>query len=230
MDWDKVKQDIGVFSAHLAPKSGLIGLGSGSTSIEFIKALAPMYALGTYGIQCLAASLESELLAKTKGLPLMDHRHWTDEIDVTFDGADAVDDEGTAIKGAGGALLREKILAHSSKRFVLMIDERKWKKPWQECLLPVAVVPFGLMATIREIQQLGMRPVLRKNGAAPYLTNDGLFIIDIPLTLAVHSLADLDSQLKEIPGVVETGIFFHFASEIVIGYGNGKVEHKMVVV
>ena len=140
MEWERVKQNLGTFSATLVPSSGLIGLGTGSTSIEFIKALARTTPTG---IQCVASSLETELIAKTRGLSVIDPRNWTCDVDVTFDGADAVDEEGTAIKGAGGALVREKIVAHASKRLVLMIDERKWKKPWQECLLPVAVIPFG---------------------------------------------------------------------------------------
>jgi ribose 5-phosphate isomerase A len=192
--------------------------------------LAQRYSKGTYGIECLASSLETELLAKTRGLPVLDSKDWNSDVDVTFDGADAVDEEGTAIKGAGGALLREKIVAQSSKRFVVMVDERKWKKPWEECLLPVVVIPFGLSSTLRQLEQMGMRGVVRQHGGTPFLTNDGLYIIDIPLTFAIHSLSRVDRQLKEIPGVVDTGIFFHFASEIVIGYGDGKVEHRMVIV
>ena len=75
-----------------------------------------------------------------------------------------------------------------------------------------------------------MKGSLRMHGSAPFLTNDGLFIVDIPLTFALHSLARLHADLKEIPGIAETGIFFHFASEIVIGYGDGKIEHRKVVV
>ena len=230
MDWESVKQEIGAFSANLVPQSGLIGLGTGSTSIEFIKALSQLYTKKTQTFQCIASSIETEELAKAKNLPVVDAKNWDTEIDVTFDGADAVDEEGTAIKGGGGALLREKILAHSSKRFVVMIDERKWKKPWDECLLPVAAIPFGVSTTLREIREKGMKPELRMRAGTPFITNDGLYIIDIPLTFALHSLARLDRDLKEIPGVVETGVFFHFASEIVIGYGNGKVEHRKVMV
>ncbi len=228
MDWEKVKREIGAYAARLAPQSGLIGLGSGTTSVEFIKAFAAMHAQGSYNVRCLASSLETELIAKTKGLHVIDPWAWNDDIDVTFDGADAIDEEGTAIKGTGGALLREKILARSSKRFVVMIDERKWKKPWEECILPVAVIPFGLNATLRQIRQLGMRPTVRMRNTSPYMTNDGLYILDIPLVFSVHSLSRVDKQLKGIPGVVDTGIFFHFATEIIIGYGNGKVEHTMV--
>jgi ribose 5-phosphate isomerase A len=230
MNWDSVKREIGIFAAQLAPQSGLIGLGTGTTSFEFVKSLAHLYSNGKYGIQCLPSSVETELFAKTKGLPILDSRHWATQIDVTFDGADAVDEEGTAIKGAGGALLREKILAYASKKFVVLVDERKWKKPWDECLLPVAIIPFGIQATLRALFQQGMKPELRMHGTTPFISNDGLYIVDIPLTFSLHSLARLDRQLKEIPGVVETGIFFHFASEIIIGYGDGKVEHKMVVV
>lgn len=230
MDWERVKQQIGAFAATLAPQSGLIGLGSGSTSIDFVKAFATMYTKGRYTTQCLATSLETELLAKTHGLPILNFKDWNSEVDVTFDGADAIDQEGTAIKGAGGALLREKIIANSSKRVVYMVDERKWKKPWQECMLPLVAIPFGISSTLRELEKLGMRGAVRRNGEKPFLTNDGLYIIDIPLTFSLHSLARLDRQLKEIPGVVETGIFFHFATEIIIGYGDGKVEHRMVTV
>lgn len=230
MDWDKTKQTIAEYAAPLCPHTGLVGLGSGTTSFEFVKALASLSAQGGYGLQCLAASLETELLAKTKGLPIINHIDWAGEIDVTFDGADAVDDEGTAIKGGGGALVREKILARASKRYVIMVDERKWHKPWMECVLPVAVIPFGLHATLRQIQQLGMKPTVRMRGISPFVTNDGLFIVDIPLSFSLPSLAKLDVLLKEIPGVVETGIFFHFASEIIIGYGNGKIEHTRVTV
>ena len=109
-----------------------------------------------------------------------------------------------------------------------MIDERKWKKPWKECLLPVAIVPFGATITCREIQQMGMSGSIRKRGILPFLTNDGNFIFDVTLPSGALSLDQLDKKIKQIPGVVDTGIFFHIASEIVIGYGSGNVEHKVV--
>lgn len=229
MDWDKVKQDIGAFAATLVPQSGLIGLGTGSTSTAFINAFSQVYSRSKYSIQCLASSLEIELIAKIRGLPLLDQKDWNEDLDITFDGADAIDEEGTAIKGAGGALLREKIVAQSSKRVVLMVDERKWKKPWEESILPVVVVPFGIQATLRKLEQMGIKGKIRLHGNTPFISNDGMYTVDIPLTFALHSLSDVDRQLREIPGVVETGIFYHCATDIIIGYGDGKVDHKKTI-
>ena len=228
MDWEAVKRAIGFFSVELVPEGGIIGLGSGSTSQEFIKALSQRYTKKTCGIQCVGSSIESEMLAKIHGLPVLELGDWVSTIDVAFDGADAVDEEGTAIKGAGGALVREKIVLSAAKKRILMIDERKWKKPWKECLLPVAIVPFGATITCREIQQMGMSGSIRKRGILPFLTNDGNFIFDVTLPSGALSLDQLDKKIKQIPGVVDTGIFFHIASEIVIGYGSGNVEHKVV--
>lgn len=222
MDWEGVKHAIGDYCAKMAPSSGLMGLGSGSTSAAFIHALAERCKAERLNIQCVPTSLEVDLLAKTAGLTTLD-RDWTVDLPVTFDGADAVDEEGTAIKGAGGALVREKIVAHSSKKYVLMVDERKWKRPWHDCLLPVAVIPFGLGATMRHIGPLGLTGTVRMHQGRPFVTNDGLFILDLVLPPNHLPLQKLNEQLKGIPGVVETGIFFHVATEIVIGYGDGKV-------
>jgi ribose 5-phosphate isomerase len=218
MEWSSIKNAIGEFCAAMVPKSGLIGLGSGTTSVAFIHALAQRCQDERLAIRCVPTSIEIERLATSVGLNVIG-RDWADDVDITFDGADAVDNAGTAIKGAGGALVREKIVARSSKKLVLMIDERKMGRPWHECLLPVAVLPFGLSATMKHI---GLSGTVRMNGNRPYITDDGLCIIDVALPLRV-SLSDLDHQLKSIPGVVETGIFFHIATEIVIGYGDGKL-------
>jgi ribose 5-phosphate isomerase A len=222
MEWDVIKQAIGEYCAKMAPSRGLVGLGSGSTSKAFIHALAQRCREEDLSIQCLPTSLEIELLAKTEGLKVVD-RDWSEDVLVIFDGADAVDEEGTAIKGAGGALVREKIAASSSRKRVLMVDERKWKRPWRECLLPVAVLPFGRSATMKKINLLGLTGTVRKHGDQPFVTNDGLCIIDLVLPEQPLPLNELDRQLKTIPGVVETGVFFHVATEIVIGYGDGKV-------
>jgi ribose 5-phosphate isomerase A len=227
MEWDAVKRAIGEYCARITPSSGLVGLGSGSTSKAFIHALAHRCREEHLDLQCIPTSLEIELLAKTEGLGVID-RDWGEDLLVTFDGADAVDEDGTAIKGAGGALVREKIVAFSSRRRVLMIDERKWKRPWYECPLPVAVLPFGLSSTMRQIALLGLHGTIRKHGDQLFVTNDGLCISDLVLPQNHLPLQELDQRLKAIPGVVETGIFFHVATEIVIGYGDGKVTQVTV--
>lgn len=227
MEWEAVKQAIGTHCAKITPRSGLIGLGSGSTSQAFIRALAQRCREEHLDLQCIPTSFEIELLAKTEGLKVVD-RDWGEDLLVTFDGADAVDEEGTAIKGAGGALVREKIVAFSSRRRVLMVDERKWKRPWHECPLPLAVIPFGISATIRQLASLGLKGTVRKHGDQLFVTNDGLCIIDLIMPRGHLPLSELDQRLKVIPGVVETGIFFHVATEIVIGYGDGKVTQVTV--
>jgi len=226
MEWVKVKDTIGEFCAKMAPKGGIIGLGSGSTSIAFIHALARRCRDESLVIRCVPTSRQIERLATTLGLNVIS-RDWSDEVEVTFDGADAVDGSGTAIKGAGGALVREKIVARSSRRRVLMIDERKMGKPWHDCLLPIAILPFGLSATMKHVRRLGLSGVVRKDGGELFVTDDGLCIVDVTLPKD-PLLFDLDQQLKTIPGVVETGIFFRIATEIVIGYGDGKVTQVSV--
>ena len=218
MEWSAVKNAIGEECAAMVPKTGLIGLGSGTTSIAFIHALARRHHDERLAIRCVATSLETARLARGLGLDVIDG-DWTGEIDIAFDGADAVDDEGSAIKGAGGALVREKIVMRSSRRRVLMIDERKMNRPWKECPLPIAAIPFGLSATMNHI---GLPGAVRMEKGRPYLTDDGFCIIDVTLP-SRFSLFELDQQLKSIPGVVETGVFFHIATEIVIGYGGGNV-------
>ena len=227
MEWGAIKLAIGAHCAKISPKSGFIGLGSGSTSQAFIHALAQRCRDERLDLQCIPTSLEIELLAKTEGLKVVD-RDWGEDLLVTFDGADAVDEEGTAIKGAGGALVREKIVAHSSQKVVLMVDERKWKRPWHECLLPIAVIPFGLLATMGHVSLLGLQGTVRKHKDRLFVTDDGLCIIDLVIPQHHLPLSELDQRLKAIPGVVETGIFFHVATEIVIGYGDGKVTQVTV--
>ena len=128
----------------------------------------------------------------------------------------------------GGALLREKIIAFASKRVIFMIDERKWNKPWQECQLPVCIVPFGIAATLKHIQRSGFSGHLRMRGRKPFLTNDGLWIVDLDLNTPIPSLSKIDATLKAIPGVIETGIFYHYATDILVGYSSGKVNHHEV--
>lgn len=223
--WDKIKKAIGKYAADLVPPQGRIGLGSGTTSQAFIEALAERYRQEKLQIKCLATSISSFKLAQAKGLPLMEDSSWDGFLDVTFDGADALRKDGSAIKGAGGALLREKIVARASKKLVLMVDERKWA---EDCtpLLPLEIVSFGAQATMLELSRMGYQGKIRKESQGPSLSDDGHWIVDIELDLAVGSWDTIDQSLKSIPGVVETGIFFKMASEAVIGFANGEIVHK----
>ncbi len=227
MDWNIIKEEIAAFAVGLLPTSGLIGLGSGSTSKCFIKAFSEIYATSQMNIRCVATSQESENYARSLGLPIVAALDWNESVDVTFDGADALDGDGTAIKGAGGALLREKIVAFASKKLVIMVDERKWKKPWHEVTLPVEVMRFGLQNSLRAIREIGVQAQIRMDKANPFCTLDNNCIVDVVVPRDTD-LVTLDAKVHQIPGIVETGLFYHFASEIIIGYGNGLVEELQV--
>lgn len=227
-EWESIKQNIGVAAAHLAPKAGIIGLGSGSTSALFVKALASRYRAENLDIFCVATSKSTEHLARDYGLPVLDEYEWDLRIDIAFDGADAVDTEGTAIKGAGGRLLREKIVASAAKRVILMVDERKWQRPFVETPLPVAVVPFGWKLTNRAICELGFSSSLRKDFAgSPYITDDGLYILDLRIPKEMELFQTHDA-LKRLTGVVETGIFLNCATEIIVGHADGRVSETTI--
>ena len=219
-----MKIAIGKYASQLVPKEGLIGLGTGSTAREFITALAERFHKEHLEIACLPSSLETEALAKKLGLPLIDTASWDGSLHITFDGADLLHPDGSTIKGAGGALLREKIIAHASKKFCVMIDERKWKKTCNPPL-PLCIIPFGAEATLKEIRNLGYKVALRKIQNKPFISDDGHWIVDIEVPLTVGSWKEINQQLKEIPGVVETGIFLKRASEAIIGFSNGEIIH-----
>jgi ribose 5-phosphate isomerase A len=223
--WNTVKIAIGKYAATFAPQQGLIGLGSGTTAHAFIEALAERFRRENLHITCLPTSSETAALAKAQGLPLIDENAWKGSLDVTFDGADLLRHDGSAIKGAGGALLREKIVATASKKVIFLVDERKWGEKTNP-LLPITIIPFGAQATLREIANLGYSSTIRQNKGKPFLSDDGHWIVDIELDLTVGSWQELDKNLKAIPGVVETGIFYKMASEAVIGFSNGEIVHQ----
>jgi len=227
MYWNSIKNELGRFCAEQVPNNSTIGLGSGTTSEAFIRALGERNLKETLCISCIASSNNSERIAREFNLPIIDQAQWKGAISIMFDGADAIDTDGNAIKGAGGALVREKILIHSAQKVVIMVDERKWCLPWKSSLLPVAIVPFGAQATMKALSFLKCKGTLRMKNASPFLTDDGLWIIDLSLEEISSSPEELDVMLKAVPGVVETGIFLGIASSIVIGYQNGKIEQRI---
>jgi ribose 5-phosphate isomerase A len=227
-EWDFVKNQIGQKAAELVPTEGVIGLGSGSTVAMFVKALAKRHAHEHLHILCVPASKRTELLARDYGLPVLDGNTWNCEITVAFDGADAVDSNGTAIKGAGGDLLREKIVISAAKRVILMVDERKWKLPLHQPKIPTVVVPFGWKITEKHIQSLGISTYLRSTSeGTPVITDDGMYILDLQIPKD-RSLADTHHLLQQLPGIVDTGIFLTCCSSVLIGYKNGNVEEVAI--
>lgn len=221
---DEVKERIGQAAASLVEDGMVVGLGTGSTAGCFIQALAKRYEVEGLNIVTVASSHASEKLARDLGLPfvLIDA---IEKIDITFDGADEIDPQKQMIKGAGGALLREKILASSSREFVVLVDETKLVNALGKVKLPVEVVQFGHRITQSKLTAFATSCTLRLRGdGKPFVTDSGHFIYDLELKTPVENVEALDTALHHIPGVVETGLFYHLAGRVVIGYTDGTVK------
>jgi ribose 5-phosphate isomerase A len=146
-----------------------------------------------------------------------------DFIDITIDGADEVDNDLNLIKGGGGALLREKILAFHSKKFVVIIDESKRYELLGGFPLPVEIVDFASNLTIDKLKALNCDPKIRMVDEKPYMTDNGNLIVDCSFE-EIRKPEQLNDQLKAIPGVVENGLFVNMVSTLVIGYKDGTVK------
>ena len=149
-------------------------------------------------------------------------------LDITVDGADQIDDDLEAIKGGGGALLREKVVASASKRYVLIADGRKLTKRLGEgCPLPVEVLPFSVMVALKGIEGLGAKAAVRqaKGKLGPVVTDNGNFVVDADFG-AMEDPRRLDAELKAIPGVLETGLFLSYAHLAYIGTEDSIIEMR----
>ena len=193
----------------------VVGLGTGSTARYFIEGLGRMVQEG-FAVQAVVTSSDSRRRAIECGLALRDHLERP--VDLTVDGADEIDGSLNCIKGRGGALLREKIVAHASLRFVLIADESKLVDQLGRGPVPVEVLPFLWERTSEGIAGLGGRPVLRVDGEGPSVTDNGNLILDVTFEQVLPSLA---GQLHAIPGVIEHGLFFSVAHAAIIAGPSG---------
>lgn len=202
-------------------KDGMVlGLGTGSTAKEFIMALGTKVAAGMK-LRGVSTSRETATLADRSGIVLLDDNdHWP--IDVAVDGADQVDPSFNLIKGGGGALLKEKIVAVSAKQFIVLIDYTK-RVPFlgKTFPLPIEVISFGWRNTARAIEALTRsRVVLREQAGAPFRTESGNLIVDTHMA-RIDNPRELDAALHRIPGIVETGLFIDCADVLIVGTPQG---------
>lgn len=204
-------------------KDGMtIGLGTGSTAFWAIQLISQRIQQGLQ-IKAIPTSLETERLARELDIPISTFSHVA-QIDLTIDGADEIDKYRNLIKGGGGALLREKIVASNSNQFIVIADETKLVGHLGKFPLPVEVLPFGVELTQKQILKLCNRAQVRKVNEQNYITDNDNFIIDCHFDLIEYPAA-LDLQLKGIAGVLETGIFLnHKIDTVLIGYKNGIVK------
>ncbi|MFX1448645.1 MAG: ribose 5-phosphate isomerase A [Promethearchaeota archaeon] len=207
-------------------KNMILGIGSGSTVVYAVKKIMEINQNNNLNLKCVPTSFQSLQLIIESGLTLVSLDQYP-EIDLDIDGADEIDSSLNLIKGGGGCLVQEKIVASSSKELIIIADYTKkseylgenWKKG-----VPVEVIPLAHIPITKKLEKLGGTPVLRiaQAKAGPVITDNGNFIIDVDFGKIKNPL-ELNLKLLQIPGVVDSGLFVNMASKAYIGQKDGKV-------
>lgn len=208
-----------------------VGLGTGSTAAWMVRCLGDLVRNDGLRIKGVPTSARTAELARDVGIDVMslDEARW---LDLTIDGADEVDGEMNLIKGGGGALLQEKIVATASDQMIVIADIGKEVETLGAFPLPVEVVPFGWQTTKGLLEEflvsmdvLGREVTLRMNNSHPYVTDEGNYIVDLHVG-RIGNARQLATVLNQIPGVVENGLFMDICDVVVLGHGDGRVETR----
>jgi ribose 5-phosphate isomerase A len=205
----------------------IVGLGTGRTASRGVVALAERMRLENLEeLRCVSTSHATETLARFHSLPVMDFA-LVEKVDYLFDGADEVDGGMNMLKGSGGAMTRERIVAWASEKSVYMIDESKLvSRIGERTTLPIAVLAYGLASVRAELRNLGLNGVCRRTIKGElFLTDNGNMIIDV--ALGEHDLSEMAASLNDIPGVIDHGLFLTEADEILIERDSGNIEKRI---
>lgn len=206
------KKLVGETAVDYVKEGMVLGLGTGSTVFYTIAKLGRLVQQG-FSVKGVPSSIKTEKLALEAGIPLVPLNQ-IEQVDLAIDGADEVDLSLNLIKGGGGALLREKIIAKAAKSFIVVADSRKIVTKLGAFPLPVEVVPFGLGMTMKSIQDLGLSPEIRQKNGSLFKTDNGNFIVDCKIPEKIN-LQHLEQNLNLIPGVVDNGLFIGIADTII---------------
>ncbi|MQQ07871.1 ribose-5-phosphate isomerase RpiA [Epibacterium sp. SM1979] len=225
---DKAKFVAAKRAAEMVEDGMRVGLGTGSTAAWLVRCLGQMVAEDGLNITAVPTSARTAGLARELGLKVvsLEEAKW---LDMTIDGADEFDHDLNLIKGGGGAHLQEKIVATASDQMVVIADAGKRVDTLGAFPLPVEVLAFGWQAsqalleeTLVSMDVLGRTTTLRMNGAQPYVTDEGNYILDLHLK-RIGNARQLALVLNQIPGVIENGLFIDICDRVVIGHGDGTV-------
>lgn len=206
-----------------------VGLGTGSTAAWMVRCVGELVQEHGLRIVGVPTSTRTAELARDVGIKIvsLDEAKW---LDLTIDGADEFDGDFGLIKGGGGALLQEKIVATASDQMIVITDAAKEVENLGAFPLPIEVIPFGWQTSKALVEEmlismdvLGQQASLRMDGDAPFITDEGNHILDLHLK-RIGKPRDLAMVLNQVPGVVENGLFIDICDKVVIGYGDGKVE------
>jgi ribose 5-phosphate isomerase A len=203
----------------------IVGLGTGSSAYYAIQQLAKLIETGLQ-IKAVPTSEHTANLALELGIPLIDFKE-VRSIDVTIDGADEFTADLQLIKGGGGALFREKIVAFLSKKEIIIADSSKLVEHLGAFTVPVEVIPLALNHVLDKLEALSGRPLLRKKSGAPFITDNGNYVVDVDFGL-IDNPRDLASRLNEIEGLLVHGLFLDLASIIIMGKQDGVEVFKSV--
>ncbi|MDE4173470.1 ribose-5-phosphate isomerase RpiA [Phaeobacter sp. PT47_59] len=228
---DKAKFVAAKRAADMVEDGMRVGLGTGSTAAWLVRCLGEMVREQGLRFTAVPTSSRTAELAREVGISVisLDEAKW---LDLTIDGADEFDEDLNLIKGGGGALLQEKIVATASDQMVVIADAGKEVETLGAFPLPVEIIPFGWQTTQAMIEEtlvsmdvLGRSATLRMNGDAPFVTDEGNYILDLHLK-RIGNARQLALVLNQIPGVVENGLFIDICDTVIIGYGDGTVETR----
>lgn len=221
---DALKQKAALFACEFVETGMVVGLGTGSTTQFAIERLGEMIRDGRlYNIVGIPSSLLTERTARNLGIPLSDFDTHP-VIDVTIDGADEVDFELNLIKGGGGALLREKVLAQASRRNIIIVDESKLApRLGTKWALPIEVLPFARASEERFIASMGAEVRLRSKNGRPVATDQGNLLLDAAFG-PMEDPAALAEKLNDRAGIVEHGLFLGLAHDVIVA-GTDGIRH-----
>ena len=213
---DELKRQAALRALEEIREGMIVGLGTGSTASHFIREL------GKTGrkIVGIPTSEDSRRLAQDVGIQLTTLEQHP-RIDVTVDGADEVSPDLDLIKGLGGALVREKVVAHASERVVIIVDEQKLvPRLGTKTVIPIEVVPFAVACVLRQLHELGGTAAVRQRNGIPFVSDNANNIVDWNHG-GIDDPAKLEKQLKSITGIVDSGIFSKTATSVIVAGAQG---------
>jgi ribose 5-phosphate isomerase A len=218
---DRWKRLAGEAAVTLIEDGMVVGLGTGTTATQMIYALGRRIQEGLRITGAVATSRASEDLARNLGIPLTDLDTYP-VLDIGIDGTDEIDERLHLIKGGGGALLREKIVASSTRRFIVIGDATKRvTQLGRNTPLPVEAIPFAVTPVTKHLEALGAIVRLRRSGESKFLTENCNIILDCFFADGIADPTELDARIHSIVGVVETGLFLNMAERAIIGGPEG---------
>ena len=204
----------------------IIGIGSGSTVVYAVEKIGELNRKTDLNLKCIPSSFQAYQLIIENGLNYVSLDQYP-EIDLDIDGADEIDNDLNLIKGGGGCLVQEKILASNSKNLIIIADFRKNSEKLGQNYkkgVPIEVIPMSYVPIMKKLEKRGGKPILRmaQSKMGPLITDNGNFIIDVDFGI-INNPKELNNKILKIPGVVDTGFFIGMASKAYIGLEDGNV-------